>query len=165
MVASNGGTSVWIVYPNQSESRFGYNAFGARVSRVDSSGMYRYWRSGVSVVSPVLSDGVAEYTPGISERRGGVSTFYHADLKSGVAQTGSSGSVSGRRAYDAFGNVVGSTGTWQGPFSYGGPFGYQTDGDSVLLLLGHRYYDPTLGRFLSRDPIGDGRNCRGGAGL
>jgi RHS repeat-associated protein len=66
--------------------------------------------------------------------------------------------VSGRRAYDAFGNVVGSTGTWQGPFSYGGPFGYQTDGDSGLLLLGHRYYDPTLGRFLSRDPIGDGRN-------
>jgi hypothetical protein len=26
------------------------------------------------------------------------------------------------------------------------------------LLLGHRYYDPTLGRFLSRDPIKDGRN-------
>jgi RHS repeat-associated protein len=44
------------------------------------------------------------------------------------------------------------------PFGYGGPFGYQTDSDSVLLLLGHRYYDPTLGRFLSRDPIGDGRN-------
>jgi RHS repeat-associated protein len=54
--------------------------------------------------------------------------------------------------------VVGSAGTWQGPFSYGGPFGYQTDGDSGLLLLGHRYYDPTLGRFLSRDPIKDGRN-------
>jgi RHS repeat-associated protein len=79
-------------------------------------------------------------------------------MKSGVVQTGSSGLVSGRRAYDAFGNVVGSTGTWQGPFSYGGPFGYQTDGDSGLLLLGHRYYDPTLGRFLSRDPIKDGRN-------
>jgi RHS repeat-associated protein len=101
---------------------------------------------------------VAEYTPGISERRGGVSTFYHADIKSGVVQTGSSGSVSGRRAYDAFGNVVGSTGVWQGPFSYGGPFGYQTDGDSGLLLLGHRYYDPSLGRFLSRDPIKDGGN-------
>jgi RHS repeat-associated protein len=27
-----------------------------------------------------------------------------------------------------------------------------------LHLLGHRYYDPTLGRFLSRDPIGDGSN-------
>jgi uncharacterized protein RhaS with RHS repeats len=26
------------------------------------------------------------------------------------------------------------------------------------LLLGHRYYDPSVGRFLSRDPIGDGRN-------
>ncbi len=149
---------VRIVYAGGAENSFGYNAFGARVSRVDSSGMYRYWRSGVSVVSPVLSDGVADYTPGISERRGGVSTFYHADLKSGVVQTGSSGLVSGRRAYDAFGNVVGSTGTWQGPFSYGGPFGYQTDEDSGLLLLGHRYFDPTLGRFLSRDPIGDGRN-------
>jgi RHS repeat-associated protein len=30
-----------------------------------------------------------------------------------------------------------------------------------LQLLGHRYYDPSTGRFLTRDPIEDERNCYG----
>src|SRR5207247_1890015 len=34
--------------------------------------------------------------------------------------------------------------------------GYRTDSDSGLLLLGQRYYDPSLGRFISRDPTGYG---------
>ncbi len=50
------------------------------------------------------------------------------------------------------------TGDWNGPFAYGGAFGYQSDDDSGLMLLGHRYYDSSTGRFLSRDPIGDGSN-------
>lgn len=42
-------------------------------------------------------------------------------------------------------------------FGYGGSFGYQEDANG-LKLLGHRYYDPDTGRFLSPDPIGSGRN-------
>jgi len=53
-----------------------------------------------------------------------------------------------------------TTGTWKGPFGYAGGFGYQED-SSGLKLLGHRYYDPTTGRFLSRDPAKDGRNWYG----
>ncbi|MDX2066064.1 MAG: RHS repeat-associated core domain-containing protein, partial [Fimbriimonadaceae bacterium] len=49
-------------------------------------------------------------------------------------------------------------GTWTGPFGFAGNWGYQEDGDSGLQLLGHRYYDPSTGRFLTRDPIKDGRN-------
>ena len=37
-------------------------------------------------------------------------------------------------------------------------FGYQSDPDTGLKLLGHRYYDSDTGRFLTRDPIKDGRN-------
>jgi RHS repeat-associated protein len=59
--------------------------------------------------------------------------------------------------YDAFGAELSATGTWKGPFGYAGGFGYQED-SSGLKLLGHRYYDPTTGRFLSRDPIMDGQN-------
>jgi RHS repeat-associated protein len=44
------------------------------------------------------------------------------------------------------------------PIDYAGGFGYQQDSDSGLMLLGHRYYDPSTGRFLTRDPIKDGRN-------
>jgi RHS repeat-associated protein len=59
--------------------------------------------------------------------------------------------------YDAFGAELSATGTWKGPFGYAGGFGYQED-SSGLKLLGHRYYDSTTGRFLSRDKIKDGRN-------
>ncbi|KXK15840.1 MAG: RHS repeat-associated core domain-containing protein [Fimbriimonadaceae bacterium] len=54
--------------------------------------------------------------------------------------------------------MTSSSGTWSGPFAYGGPYGYQSDPDSGLKLLGHRYYDPSTGRFLTRDPVKDGRN-------
>jgi RHS repeat-associated protein len=74
-----------------------------------------------------------------------------------AAQTGSGASVSATREYDAFGGVASSSGSWQGPFGAAGAFGYQTEA-SGLHLLGHRYYDASLGRFLSRDPIGDGSN-------
>jgi RHS repeat-associated protein len=59
--------------------------------------------------------------------------------------------------YDAFGNVSSSTGAFVGPFGYGGGFGYQEDATG-LKLLGHRLYDSSTGRFLTRDPIQDGRN-------
>jgi len=36
--------------------------------------------------------------------------------------------------------------------------GYQEDVDSGLKLLGHRYYDASTGRFLTRDIARDGRN-------
>ncbi|MDX2064806.1 MAG: RHS repeat-associated core domain-containing protein [Fimbriimonadaceae bacterium] len=62
------------------------------------------------------------------------------------------------RQYDAIGNVAAVSGTWTGPLGFAGSWGYQEDGDSGLQLLGHRYYDPSTGRFLTRDPIKDGRN-------
>jgi len=43
------------------------------------------------------------------------------------------------------------------PFGSAGGFGYQEDANGFK-LLGHRYYDPSTGRFLTRDPIKDGRN-------
>ena len=149
---------IGITYPNSSTNSFAYNPFGARVSKTDSSGTSTYFRAGTSVVSPVLSDGSAAYTPGISERRNNNSTFYHSDLKNTTAQTASNETVSGTNEYDAFGNLVNYTGNWNGPFAYGGAFGYQTDNDSGLMLLGHRYYDSSTGRFINRDPIGKGKN-------
>ncbi|MFO0044605.1 MAG: RHS repeat-associated core domain-containing protein, partial [Armatimonadota bacterium] len=65
-------------------------------------------------------------------------------------QTDSAKAVSATKRYDAFGNAVSSTGTWQGAFGYAGDFGYQEDA-SGLKLLGHRYYDSSTGRFLTRD--------------
>jgi RHS repeat-associated protein len=74
-----------------------------------------------------------------------------------LTQTNTSSAVAATRTYDAFGNVTSSTGTWKGAFGYAGDFGYQEDA-SGLKLLGHRYYDSSTGRFLTRDPAKDGRN-------
>ena len=149
---------VGITYPNQSTNSFGYNGFGARVSKSDSTGNYTFLRGGTAVVSPVLDDGSAASTPGISERRNNNSTVYHADLKNAISQTSANQTITGTNQYDAFGNLIDYTGNWNGPFGYGGPFGYQSDDDSGLMLLGSRYYDPSTGRFISRDTAQDGHN-------
>lgn len=45
-----------------------------------------------------------------------------------------------------------------GPFGFAGSWGYQGDSNSGLQLLGHRYYDSTTGRFLTRDIAKCGSN-------
>ena len=134
-----------------------YNGLDTRVGTVQGGVPRTFVRDGSYVTDPVLRDGQATYTPGVSERRGGVSTWSHSGLKNADAQTTSVGAIAATRVYDAFGAELSATGTWKGPFGYAGGFGYQED-SSGLKLLGHRYYDPTSGRFLSRDPIKDGRN-------
>lgn len=134
-----------------------YNGLDTRVGVVDSLGSRSIRRNGVGVTAPVLGDGLARYVTS-GEVRGGVKTTFHAGLKNADLQTSVSAVPSASRTYDAFGNVVGATGTWRSPFGHAGPFGYQSDTDTGFQLLGHRYYDPSTGRFLTRDPAKDGRN-------
>ncbi len=134
-----------------------YNGLDTRVGMTDSTGSRTFRRAGIGVTSPVLSDGSASFTPS-GENRAGVKTAYHGGLKSFDTQTNSAQAVVGQRLTDAFGNQISSSGVWKGRFAYGGPYGYQEDPDTGLRLLGHRYYDSSAGRFLTRDPIKDGRN-------
>ncbi|HRI43302.1 MAG TPA: RHS repeat-associated core domain-containing protein [Fimbriimonadaceae bacterium] len=147
---------------------FAYNGFDTRVSRTDSGGTSTYKRAGAYVTDSLLKSTVSstttDYTPGVSSRVSGTSTFDHAGLKNTDEQTDSSGDIAASRQYDAFGNVVSSYQTWAGPFGYGGAYGYQRDADHGLMLLGHRYYESDTGRFLTRDPIKDGRNWYGYCG-
>ena len=129
----------------------------ARVAKNAGGSVTAYHRDGSGVTAPLISDSGATYTPGVSERRNGVSTFLNAGLKDAAKQTDISGNVTATRKYDAYGMVIGSTGTWKGPFGYSGSAGYQED-ETGLQLLGHRYYDSSTGRFITRDPIKDGRN-------
>ncbi|MGE0002167.1 MAG: RHS repeat-associated core domain-containing protein [Fimbriimonadaceae bacterium] len=141
---------------------FTYNSLGTRAQ----VGTRTFLRAGAGVTAGVLDDGNAVYTPGVSEKRGSVTTFSHSGLKNTWAQTDApasgDASVQAIREYDAFGSPTASSGAWSGPFGYAGQFSYQgsapADPLGGLHLLGHRYYDPTLGRFLSRDPVGDGSN-------
>ena len=128
------------------------------IGSTDACAGKSFKRDGVGVTAPVLSDGAAVYTPGVSESRGGVKTYFHQALKNTDLQSDSAGAVTATRLYDAWGNVVSSTGSWASPFGNAGRFGYQEDPDSGLKLLGHRYYDSSTGRFLTRDTHEQGRN-------
>ena len=66
----------------------------------------------------------------------------------------SAGSLAARYEYDPFGNTIRSTGT----YADANPFRFSTkyfDTETTLYYYGFRYYDPTTGRWLSRDPIGE----------
>ncbi|MBP7431007.1 MAG: RHS repeat-associated core domain-containing protein [Candidatus Hydrogenedentes bacterium] len=76
------------------------------------------------------------------------------------------GAIASHREYDAFGRVIGSTGAAPSAFGFSTKY---TDAGTGLLYYGYRYYAPWMGRWLSRDPIGErgGRNlfvfCRNNA--
>jgi len=92
-------------------------------------------------------------------RNSGATTFQHGDrLGTFSLQTNASQAATATKQFDAFGNPLSATGTAVGAFGFAGSSGYQEDPDSSLKLLGHRYYDPSTGRFLTRDGIRVGRN-------
>ena len=82
--------------------------------------------------------------------------YYHADMIGTTRNMSDSGGtgVSGA-TYTAFGERM--SGSMGGPgdrYGYAGASGYQGDEELPFLHVGHRYYDPAIGRFLQRDPIG-----------
>ena len=133
-----------------------YLGSGARVRQTEGGTSRNFRREGVGVTDPITYDGVAHITPGLARTEGGVNTSVFGGIKSQDLQV--SGSAVASRRYDAFGVPVSSSGTWKGASAHGGFYGYQENPTTGLQLLGHRYYDPTLGRFISKDPIGSGSN-------
>ncbi|MCG3129216.1 MAG: hypothetical protein CHACPFDD_04134 [Phycisphaerae bacterium] len=153
------------------------------------STMKRYVHGGIGVgrvSNPSLGYGlVAQY--GVS---GGDTRFFHADLVGTTRMmTDSSGAIQTRLRWTAFGEPLPLV-TGEPPYGYeqpsgaetrygyAGSWGYQNDGlagnppsgatlDIGLLHVGARYYDPAIGRFVMRDPIGIGGGvnvyayCRG----
>jgi RHS repeat-associated protein len=143
---------------------FGYDAFGQRWRAQQSGGWLRneVW-DGRGLVCEC--DGgwntTALYTHGptglLNQNRGGSAgdtRWYHADgLGSVWALTNSVGNVTDKYAYNAYGETIYQTGTTENHARFVGAEGYFDDLNG-LQLLGHRYYDPQLKRFITQDPIG-----------
>jgi RHS repeat-associated protein len=72
---------------------------------------------------------------------------------------GSQGQVVDAYAFDAWGNeITNPQSQVPNPFKYVGKHGYYLDTESALMLLGVRYYEANLGRFVSLDPVTSGLN-------
>jgi RHS repeat-associated protein len=101
-------------------------------------------------------EGASYYDPLISASIGGSNWYYLYDGLGSTRQLlDSSQNVTDTYAYEAFGNVMASTGSTPNPYKYVGSLGYYATGSS-LQHLGARYYLPEVGRFMSQDPLGIG---------
>jgi RHS repeat-associated protein len=81
--------------------------------------------------------------------------FYAYDANGNVTDlVDTNGTTVGHYEYDAFGNTTVKTGT----MADANPFRFSTkylDTETELYYYGLRYYSPELGRWVSRDPIGE----------
>ena len=64
-------------------------------------------------------------------------------------------SQKGTYDYDVYGKQTEITGTADNPYRYCGEY---TDEETGFIYLRNRYYDPSIGRFISEDPAKDGTN-------
>ena len=79
----------------------------------------------------------------------GTATYYHHDgLGSARLLSNASGQNVATYTYDAFGVLRSATGSVTNSFRFAGE---QFDDETGLIYLRSRYYDPTLGRFMTRD--------------
>jgi RHS repeat-associated protein len=79
----------------------------------------------------------------------------HGDV---VALSDANGIIAATYSYDEYGILTTSSETfangWSNPYRYDGRDSVRYDPETGLYWMGVRAYDPTLGRFLTRDPLG-----------
>src|ERR1700728_605203 len=148
---TNGGTTT-----------FKYDPFGRRIQKCGPLGTTNYLYDGTTSVEEVDSAGnvLARYTQGshidepFAELRSGTISYYEDDGGDSVTSlTSSAGAVANSYAYDSLGKLTASTGMLVNPFSY---TTREFDQEASIYYYRARYYDPSVGRFISEDPIGFG---------
>ena len=149
-----------VTLPGSGETvSFQYDPFGRRIYKSSVLGTTIFVYDGANVIEEVSADGswVALYTHalGIDEPlamlRDNTMSYYLADgLGSVTSLTDSKGNPALTYLYDSFGNLTASTGSISNPFLY---TGREFDAETGLYFYRARYYNPSIGRFISEDPI------------
>lgn len=143
-------------------STFAYDGDGDRISQTVGSGTYSYVNDVASQLPGVLQesgpDGNISYAYGvgrISESSSAFDYFYQYDgLGSVVGLTDQSAKLAGRYSYDAWGQTVLSAPAPQLGTTNKFQFTDEAlDPGTQLYYLRARYYDPSVGRFLTVDPL------------
>jgi RHS repeat-associated protein len=138
-------------------STYTYNANGLRASRTTGTTTQHFAWALATGQPLLLTDGSTSYvyddtgTPIEQIDSAGNALYYqHDQYGSTRLLTAQSGTVAAAFTYDAYGNLTGHTGTADTPLRWNGQY---QDTDTNLYYLRARYYDPTTGQFISRDPM------------
>jgi RHS repeat-associated protein len=141
-------------------TQYQYDGDGNRVSQQISTGTYAYVNDPATALPVVLSengpDGNISYAYGdslVSASATGLQSFYQFDGLGSVATvTDQSASVKASYSYDPWGNAASNIDLLgqKNKFKFTGE---ALDPVTGLVYLRARYYDPTAGHLLSRDPL------------
>jgi YD repeat-containing protein len=141
---TNGGTTI-----------FRYDPFGRRIYKQSPNATSIFVYDGSNLIETRNASGseVASYAQGpgidqpVAEFRSGTNSYYEQDALSSVTSVSTpAGALANTYTFDSFGNLTNSTGTLRNPFQY---TGREFDSETGVYYYRERYYDPTIGRFLS----------------
>jgi RHS repeat-associated protein len=142
---------------------FKYDPLGHRIQKAFTQGSTttttNYVYDGNNSVQDVDQNGnlLARYTTTqnidepLAESRSGTINYYEADgLGSVTSLSSSTGALANSYTYDSFGKLIASSGTVTNRFQSAAR---EFDSETSLYFYRARYYDPSVGRFISEDPM------------
>ncbi len=142
---------------------FTYDGDGLRRQTVTAAGTTNFIWDGQDVLleTDVSNNTQVTYTQTpdiygdmVSQRRSDTTSFYHHDaLGSTLALTDANENITDTYRYHAFGKSLTSTGNTVNNLRFVGNLGYYNESALALQYLRARYYQPSTGRFISRDPV------------
>lgn len=139
------------------EDTYTYDGNGLRASQtIGGTTHYLTWDM-TGELPLILGDGQNSYIYGPGNvpieqiSSGGEVLFLHHDQQGSTRMlTDTGGTVKATMTYDAYGNLAGHTGSGTTPMGYDGQY---ASGDTGLIYLRARTYDPVTAQFLSIDPL------------
>ena len=146
---------------NGMTASYEYDAMGRRDTKTVNGEQRQFYYDGFNIISEVIPDTtglgfdvIKQYHRGknlIASSIAGVVSRYGYDPHGNVV------AIRGTEvySYDAFGNQIADNPAYANPFRYCGEY---FDEETGLIYLRARYYDSSIGRFISEDPIKDGVN-------
>ncbi len=174
----NGTTTYGYDYENRlvsavtpsSEAYYGYSGDGRRTYSYIDSNEVEYIYDGLTPLIERNGPGtyIAAYTKlpgapggigGLISSYDGTNTLYYHDSNLGNLNqvTNSAGAVIQTYDYDAFGYITAQSGALTAKYAYKTK---EYSPQTGLIFFGRRYYNPLIGRFITKDPLGqaDGPN-------
>ncbi|MGH9167186.1 MAG: RHS repeat-associated core domain-containing protein [Acidimicrobiia bacterium] len=140
-------------------AEYDYDFRGLRIEKVTPSGTTRYhWDDQARLVAESDGQGaiLARYVWDDADRlvaieKGGSIYYVHTNHRGDVLSvTDRTGARVATYGYGPWGELLLQTGTFDQPFRYAS---YYWDQEASLYYLKARYYSPTLGRFLTKEPL------------
>lgn len=147
------------VNPGVGTTTFRYDPFGRRIQKSGPLGTTNYLYSGLKLIEEVDGSGniLTHYSIGseidqpLAEFQFGTTSYYQQDaLSSTTSLSSSTGTLARTYIYDSFGNLTSSTGALMNPLQY---TGREFDAETGIYEYRARYFDSSIGRFISEDPI------------